>query len=200
MRKSFQIAEAIFQQNHGILRLSHAKRLGIDEKTISQMTEAGLLTRESLGIYRLASSPPLSYPDLIIVALRARQSVLCLISALSFHQLTTQIPHRVYIALPRGTKRPEIAYPPLQVITLSQTAYSAGIEVHHLDDVPVNIYCKEKTVTDCFKFRNLIGQDVALESLKTYFAEHTPRVSELLLYARINRVEKLMRPYLELYQ
>jgi predicted transcriptional regulator of viral defense system len=200
MRKSFQIAEAIFQQNNGLLRLSHAKRLGIDEKTISQMTAAGLLTRESLGIYRLASSPPLSYPDQVIVALRARQSVLCLISALSFHQLTTQIPHRVYIALPRGTKRPEMTYPPLQVITLSQTAYSAGIEIHQLDDVPVSIYGKEKTVTDCFKFRNLIGPEVALEALKAYFAEQQPRINELLRYARINRVEKLMRPYLELYQ
>jgi predicted transcriptional regulator of viral defense system len=200
MRKSFQVAEAIFQQNNGILRLSHAKRLGVDEKTLSQMTEAGLLTRESLGIYRLASLSPLSYPDLTIVALRIRQGVVCLISALDFHQLTTQIPHRVYIALPRGTKRPEITYPPLKVVTLSQAAYSAGIEVHRLDAVPVNIYNKEKTIADCFKFRNLIGQDVALEALKTYFADHKPRINELLDYARLNRVEKIMHPYIELYQ
>jgi predicted transcriptional regulator of viral defense system len=200
MRKSFQVAEAIFQQNNGILRLSQAKLLGVDGKTLSQMIEAGLLTRESIGIYRLASLSPLSNPDLTIVALRVRHSVVCLISALDFHQLTTQIPHKVYIALPRGTKRPEIAYPPLIVITLSQAAYSAGIEVHRLDAVPVNIYNKEKTIADCFKFRNLIGQDVALEALKTYFADHKPRINELLDYARLNRVEKIMRPYIELYQ
>ncbi len=200
MRKTFQIADAIFQQNSGLLRLSHAKRLGIDEKTLSQMTEAGLLVRESTGIYRLASRSPLAYPDLTVVALRIKRSVICLISALAFHQLTTQIPHMIYIALPRGTKRPAMAYPPLKVITLNQPIYSAGIETHLHDNVPVNIYSKEKTLTDCFKFRNLIGQDVAVEALKTYFAEHAPRISDLLHFARINRVEKLMRPYIELHQ
>jgi predicted transcriptional regulator of viral defense system len=165
------------------------------------MTAAGVLIKESTGIYRIASHPPLAYPDLVTVALRIPYGVVCLISALHFHQLTTQLPHKIYLALPRDrTKAPRIDYPPLHIVTLSERTYSAGIETYVLDGVPVKIYSMEKTIADSFKFRGLIGKDVALESLKTYFAEHKPNIPELLRCAQLDRVEKTMHPYLELYQ
>jgi predicted transcriptional regulator of viral defense system len=201
MKKRYLIAEAIFQQQQGILRFSEAQRLGITGSTISEMTAAKLLVKESKGVYRLATQASLAYPDFVTLALRAPLSVICLTSALHFFQLTTQIPRQVYVALPRNrTKAPRINYPPLHVITLSQKAYSVGIESHSLDGVPVNFYSPEKTLADCFKFRNLIGQDVALEALKTYFAEHKPNISAILNYAKIDRVEKIIRPYLELFR
>lgn len=201
MKKRFQLAKAIYQQHGGILRSAEARRLGVSSTTIAELSAAGDLIKESTGVYRLASHPELAYPDLVTVALRVPYGVVCLISALHFHELTTQIPHQIYLALPRNrTKAPRIGYPPLHIVTLGQNVYAAGVETHVLDGVPVKIYSMEKTIADCFKFRSLIGQDVALEALKTYFAEHKPNIPELLRCAQLDRVEKLIRPYLELLQ
>jgi predicted transcriptional regulator of viral defense system len=197
MRESFREAEAIFRQHNGILRTSQAQELGIDSRTVADMYQAGLLERLGRGLYRLADLPPLTYPDLVQVAMRVPSGVICLISALSFHNLTTQIPHRVAVALPQSVRRPRIKYPPLDVVWLSTEAYSAGMEKHLLDGVTVPIYSKAKTIADCFKFRNKIGKDVALEALKEYVQLPDFDVEEQLSYARINRVEKVIQPYLE---
>jgi predicted transcriptional regulator of viral defense system len=106
--------------------------------------------------------PPLREPDLATVAKRVPGGVVCLISALAFHELTTQIPHEVHLALRRSARTPALAYPPLHVFRFSDAAFAAGIELHLLDGVPVRIYGPEKTLADCFKFRNKIGLDVAL--------------------------------------
>jgi len=196
-RKSFEKAEEIFRQNNGILRTSQAKKLGINEYTLVQMTEAGLLIREARGLYRLADLPPLTSPDLVKVAMRVPDSVLCLISALNFHNLTTQIPYRVYIALPRSVKAPRLDYPPLDIVYLSSLPYTTGIVEHILDGAVVRIYNREKTVSDCFKFRNKIGKDVALEALKDYLRLPDRQISLLIEYSKINRVENIIRPYLE---
>ncbi len=197
LRKSFENAEKIFQQHNGILRTGQAKKLGVDEPILVQMSEAGMLIREARGLYRLAALPPLSNPDLVQVAMRVPNSVVCLISALNFHNLTTQIPYQVYIALPRSTKAPRIDYPPLAIIYLSEKPYTAGIEVHILDGVPVRIYSREKTIADCFKFRNKIGLDIALEALKDYLRQPDRNLAELLRCTRVNRVEKIIQPYLQ---
>jgi predicted transcriptional regulator of viral defense system len=161
------------------------------------MCDVGLLVKESRGLYRLADLPPLSNPDFVQVAIRVPSSVICLISALSFYQLTTQIPYKIYIALPREVKAPRVEYPPLDIVYLSKMPYSAGIEKHVLDGIEVRIYSREKTITDCFKFRNKIGLDIALEALKDYLRQPNRNIQELLAYARINRVEKIIRPYLQ---
>lgn len=197
MRDSFQDAKSIFRQHNGILRSGQAQELGIDPKTISEMYEAGLLDKLGRGLYRLFDLPPLDYPDLVQVALRVPSAVICLLSALSFHNLANEIPHKVYIALPQSVKRPRIKYPPIDVVWLSEVAYEAGVEEHLLDGVSVSIYGKAKTITDCFKFRNKIGKDVALEALKEYVLLPEFDVEELLDFARINRVENIMRPYIE---
>jgi predicted transcriptional regulator of viral defense system len=197
MKKSFLNAEKIFREHHGILRTGQAKKLGIDEPILIQMHEDGLLVREARGLYRLAELPPLSNPDFVQVSIRIPESVICLISALNFHHLTTQIPFRIYIALPQNIKPPRIEYPPLDIIYLSDKPYVAGIETYKIDGIPVKIYSREKSVADCFKFKNKIGSDIALEALKDYLNQPNRNIAELMNCARINRVEKIMRPYLQ---
>jgi len=125
------------------------------------------------------------------------KAVICLISALYFYDLTTQIPHSIYIALPQNAGRPRIKYPPLEVFWVTNYLHSVGVDVHVLDGVKVKIYNREKTVADCFKFRNRVGEDVALEALKDYIRQPKLDVHKLLEYAKIDRVEKLMIPYLK---
>ena len=123
--------------------------------------------------------------------------MICLVSALSFHELTTQIPHQVYIALPNDAEKPRLEYPPIRIFWLSQKIYTAGIENHQLDGITVKIYGIEKTIADCFKFRNKIGSDVALEALRNYRAREGFNIETLMHFARVNRVERVIKPYLE---
>jgi len=196
-RKSFEKERKIFEENNGLLRTGQAVKLGINQLTLIRMYEAGVLVREARGLYHLADLPPLSNPDLVQVATRIPDSVVCLISALNFHNLTTQIPFRVYIALPQNVKAPWIDYPPLDIVYLSEEPYWAGIEEHAIDSVLVRIYNREKTVADCFKFRNKIGKDISLEALKDYLGQPDRQLDRLLEYARIDKVEKVIRPYIE---
>ena len=195
--KRFQKAIQVFTQNNGTLKTAQSIRLGVDQKTLAEMLEEGLIVREARGIYRLAGLSPLANPDLIQVALRIPSAVICLLSALAIHSLTTQIPHKVYIALPSHTKKPRIIHPPLEVFWLSPKPYSAGIEKHLLDGIPVPLYNREKTIADCFKFRNEIGPDIALEALKDYLRLPEHDLDKLLHYAQITRTLNVMRPYLQ---
>lgn len=187
----------IFKENNGILRASKAIELGVPKHVLYEMVKHGELIREAQGIYRLSDSAPLGNPDLVNLSLRAPRAVFCLISALYFHELTTQIPHLIYFALPRDVKTPKIGYPPISVFHFSKKSYQAGIVEHELDGVKVKIYDREKTIADCFKFRQKIGMDVALEALKDYINQRQPNVSLLMKYAKVNRVEKVIRPYLD---
>ncbi|MFT3892392.1 MAG: type IV toxin-antitoxin system AbiEi family antitoxin domain-containing protein [Anaerolineales bacterium] len=187
----------IFADHNGILRASTAIELGVPKHILYEMVKAGELIREGQGIYRLSESDPLGNPDLVQISLRVPRAVFCLISALYFHELTTQVPHFVYFALPRDVKTPKIQYPPIRVFHFSKEPYDAGIEEHELDGVKVKIYNCEKTIADCFKFRQKIGMDVAIEAVKDYLHQSRPNVSLLMEYASVNRVEKVMRPYME---
>jgi predicted transcriptional regulator of viral defense system len=150
--------------------------------------------------YRLAELPPLGDPDLVAVALKVPGAVICLVSALAYHELTTQVPHEVHIALPRGTEPPRLKQPPVRIFWFAGPAFAQGIETHKVDNISVRIYSPEKTLADCFKYRNKIGLDVAVEALRLYRSKRRPRVGELMHYARICRVEKIIRPYLEALQ
>jgi len=142
--------------------------------------------------------PPLTHPDWVAVASRIPRAVICLISALAHHELTTQVPHNVEIALPSHAQVPRVQGIPVRVFWFPNRAFNAGIDVITIDRLPVRIYSPEKTIADCFKYRHKIGIDVAVEALRTY-REKVRRlpVNKLLEYARICRVEKVMRPYLE---
>jgi predicted transcriptional regulator of viral defense system len=179
------------------LRTGQAKKLGITPVVLSQMHREGVLIKETRGLYRLTEMPPLGFPDFVQIAMIVPNAVICLISALNFHHLTSQIPHKIFIALPQKIKAPRIDYPPMSIIYLSDKPYRAGIEEHDLDGVRVKIYSREKTITDCFKFRNKIGLDIAIESLKDYFQQPIPNLEGLIQYAKINRVEKIIEPYLK---
>jgi predicted transcriptional regulator of viral defense system len=187
----------VFEKHSAMLRVSEAIRLGIPEYIVYEMIEKGTLVKEARGIYRLADVDPLSNPDLVQVSLLVPKSVICLISALYFYELTTQIPHSIYIALPQNTGRPRLTYPPLEVFWVTNSLHSIGVETHVLDGIKVKIYNREKTIADCFKFRKRIGEEIALEALKDYVKQPKLDVHKLLQYAKINRVEKRITPYLK---
>ena len=187
-----------FEKAGGVLRTSEALRLGIHPRTLYGLRDQGLLERVSRGVYRLSDLAPLGDPDLVRVALRVPKSVVCLISALDFHGLTAEIPHEVQIALPRGTKEPRVKQPPIRVFRFSEAAYREGIETHRVDGIDVRIYGPAKTVADCFKFRNKIGLDVALQALRSGVEEQRFRPAELMKFARVCRVQDIVRPYLEI--
>jgi predicted transcriptional regulator of viral defense system len=178
-------------------RTSEALSAGIHPRTLYSLRDAGELELLSRGVYRLASLEPLRDPDLATVAKRIPQGVVCLISALALHELTTQVPHEVHLALGRTARTPSFEYPPLRVYRFSAEAFTAGVETIWLDDVPVRVYGPEKSLADAFKFRNKIGLDVALEALKMYTQRRRPQLQRVLEFARVCRVEKILRPYLE---
>jgi predicted transcriptional regulator of viral defense system len=187
----------LFREKGGLLRTGEALRLGIHPRTLYGLRDAGVLHRLGRGVYHLAEAEPLASPDLAFVALRVSKAVVCLVSALAFHELTTQIPHAVDIALPKGAERPRLEHPPLRIFRFSGLAWSEGAEEHRLDGVVVRVYCREKSVADAFKFRRRLGLDLALEALRAYCRDPGPRVDRLLHYGRICRVERIMVPYLE---
>jgi predicted transcriptional regulator of viral defense system len=193
----FRKARRIFRNRGGILRTSEAIRAGVHPRTLYQMRDSGKLERLGRGLYRLADLPPLGDPDLVSVALRIPKGVICLISALAYHDLTSQVPHEIYLALQRGMERPRLEHPPVRTFWFAPEAFRAGVESHEVDGVQVRVYCPEKTVADCFKFRNRIGLDVALEALQRYLQRGGISVDRLLRYGRLCRVENVMRPYLE---
>ena len=193
----FQRAVTVFEKHGGILRTAEALRAGIHPHTLYAMRDAGTLERISRGVYHLAERPPLGNPDLVTVAKRVPNGVICLISALAFHDLTTQIPHEVHLALPRGAEEPRLDFPPIRTFRFTGKSFTEGIETHRLDGVPVRIYSPEKTLTDCFKFRNKIGLDTVIEALRFYCERRKIKVEELMRLASVCRVQKVIRPYME---
>ena len=190
-------AIAIFEENDGLLRTTEALEKGIHPRTLYHLRDEGVIESVSRGIYRLTSLPPLSDPDLVTVALRVPRAVVCLVSALSYHGVSDEIPHEVHIALPRGTKKPRLDYPPIRVHQFGADAYSAGVDAVQIDGVSVQVYSLAKTVVDCFRFRNDIGTDVAVQALGDAVRREGISPAEILKYARVCRIETVMIPYLE---
>jgi len=193
----FAEAASVFRKHGGVLRTMAAVRLGVHPRTLYGMREAGVLERLGRGLHRLADLPPLGNPDMIAVALRVPDGVICLLSALAFHEITTQIPHEICVALKRGAEPTRLEHPPVRVFWFTGKAFTEGVETHQMDGVNVRVYGAAKTVADCFKYRNKLGLDVAIEALKLYLRERHGRPGELVRFARACRVEKVMRPYVE---
>ncbi len=193
----FDRAISVFREHGGVLRTMEAVRLGVHPRTLYTMRDAGILERLERGLYRLTDLPPLGNPDLVTVSLRVPEGVICLLSALMIHDITTQIPHEVYIALNRGAEPPRLEYPPVRMFWFTGEAFKAGIETHEMDGINVRVYGAAKTVADCFKYRNKLGLDVAIESLKLYLREKRGGPDELIRFARACRVERVIRPYIE---
>jgi predicted transcriptional regulator of viral defense system len=195
--KQVEVATKVFRRHGGILRTGEALDQGIHRRTLYAMRDAGVLERLERGLYRLTDLPPLSDPDLVTVARKIPKGVICLISALHFHNVTTQIPHAVSIAVNRGTEPPRLNFPPIRIYWFSGEAFTAGVEQHSIENTTVRVYGVEKTLADCFKYRNKIGMDTVREALDLYRERQKPDRKKLIEFARICRVEKIMRPYLE---
>jgi len=181
-----------------MLCTSDAIRLGIHPRTLYALRDDGAIEKVGRGLYRLTSARPLENPDWAIMATKVSNGIICLISALSHHGLTTQVPHAVYIALPSHARVPKLDHPPIQIFWFAEPAFSSGVDTVLTDGIQVRVYSAEKSIADCFKYRNKIGLDIAIEALKTYRERwKKPDFKLLLKYAEIDRVQKIMRPYLE---
>lgn len=184
-------------RNKGMVGAKDVENAGISRNYLYLLRGEGLLVRSTRGLYTLPEISITEHSQLAEVAKRVPNSVVCLISALSFHHLTTQIPHEVWLAIPRGAWRPMIDYPPLNLTYVSGAAFSFGVEDHDVNGVTVHIYNPAKTVADCFKHRNKVGLDVAIEALREVWRSRKASVDALITAAEVNRVSNIMRPYLE---
>jgi len=183
-----------------MLRTAQVLRAGIHPRDLYALRDAGVLEVVSRGVYRLADMPPLAEPDFVTVATRIPKAVIAVVSALHFHGLTSEIPHEVSIALPKGTARPRLEWPPLRVYWFSGVMYSSGIEIHERDGVELHVYGAAKAVADCFRLRNRLGIEVAVDALRTGLADRLFTPAELLAEAKTCRVATIVRPYLEALQ
>ncbi len=195
--ESVDQAKKIFEAHGGMLRTSEALAAGIHPRTLYRLRDLGVVERISRGLYRWAELPPLANPDLVTVAARIPRSVICLVSALAYHEVTSQIPHEVHVALPRDVRVPRIDWPPIRGFRFSEASFHAGIEVHEIDATEVKIYSPAKTVADCFKFRSTVGSDVAVEALRLTLERGKAVPADIEVFARVCRVEKVVGPYLE---
>lgn len=170
---------------------------GIHRQVLSRLVASGEVERIARGIYRLAEHPITEHHSLAIANAAVPRGVICLLSALQFHDIGTQLPSEVWIAIDRRARRPALKFPPLRVIRYSGAALTEGVETHDIEGQKVKVYSVAKTLADCFKYRNKIGLDVALEALREAWRERRFTMAELGRYAGICRVQRVMRPYVE---
>ena len=181
----------------GVLRARDLAAHRIPREYLIRLVKQGALQRHGRGLYVLPSVNITEHHSLVQVAARYPDGVVCLLSALSFHGLTTQSPSMVWIALPKNSRTPKLDYPPLKVCRYSEEAFSAGVTSHRIEGRIVKVYSAAKTVADCFKFRNKIGLDIAIEALRDAWRQRKATMDQIEKYAAICRVSRVMRPYLE---
>jgi predicted transcriptional regulator of viral defense system len=187
---------ALAGQN-GLLRASDLQELGIARVVLSRLAASGQLEKVGRGLYRLPGTQVSEHESLTTVAVKVPQAVFCLLTALQIHELTTQLPRQIWIAMSQGSHAPKLDYPPVKMVQFTGAAYAEGVEVVAADQVSLRVYGVAKTVADCFKHRNKIGLDVALEALREALAQKKATADELWRFAKICRVANVMRPYLE---
>lgn len=197
MTTSTERALQIIAAKGGMIRTRDALSSGIHPRTLYALRDSGKLDQLARGVYRLASLPPIGDPDLALVAARIPKGVVCLISALALHGLTTQIPHEIHLAIPRSARYPVFDEVPLTVYRYAQASFNAGVTEHDVGGATIRVFDAEKTIADCFKYRNKIGLDIVLEAIAAYRRQHSASLQRVLEYARVNRVGNAIRPYLE---
>ena len=186
-----------YVRRKGIVRPRDLEALGIPREYLLRLHRQGKLSRSGRGIYTLPDAAVTEHHSYAEVAKRVPEAILCLLSALAFHELTTQSPAEVWIALGKGARKPAILSPSLRVVRLTEPSLSEGVEKHTVEGVPVRVYSAAKTVADCFKFRNKIGLDVAIEALKDSLRQKKATINDIYRYAKICRVSNVIRPYME---
>lgn len=182
----------------GLARSREIEAMGISREYLRKLHEQGVVRQLGYGLYSLADFEPTEHRTIVEACKRVPHGVVCLLSALRFHDLTTQLPFEIWMAIDRKAWRPRESRIPLRIVRFSGPALEAGIEEHEIEGVKVRVYNVAKTVADCFKYRNKIGSDVALEALREGWRERRFTMDELWHYAQICRVANVMRPYLEM--
>lgn len=185
-------------RRRGALSAREAARLGIHSQQLSRLVAEGRLERIARGQYRWPDQPLTEHHALAITAIAVPHAVICLLSALSFHSIGTQLPRDVWVAIDRRVRRPRLAYPRLRVVRFGGPALTAGVEEYQAEGARIKVYGVAKTLADLFKYRNKVGLDVALEALREAWRARRFTMDELDRYARICRVQRVMGPYLEL--
>jgi len=181
----------------GVLRPRDLNAVGIPREYLRRLLAEGLLEHPGRGIYVAAGLKPTPNHGLAEAGKRVPHSVVCLLSALQFHGLTTQAPFQVWLAIGEKARLPKVDYPPLRIVRFSGAAQEAGVQEHRIEGVTVKVYTPAKTVADCFKYRNKIGLDVALEALRDCWKKRRATMDDLWQAAKTCRVANVMRPYLE---
>jgi predicted transcriptional regulator of viral defense system len=181
----------------GLVRAADLEAKGISRQHLYRLLSAGLVERQSRGVYVASRHRYTAHHSLAQVAKRVPNGVFCLLTALRFHGLTTQSPNEVWIALGGKARKPQLDYPRLRVARYSGAALTEGIEKHRVEGVDIRVYSAAKTVADCFKYRNKVGIDVAVEALRDFSRRNRGGANELARFARICRVTRVMQPYLD---
>jgi predicted transcriptional regulator of viral defense system len=181
----------------GVVLTRDLVRRGIHRQALTRLVATGELERVGRGVYRSPGADVTEHHGLVLAAAAVPQGVVCLLSALAFHGIGTQLPHEVWLALDRRARKPATSAAPLSLVRFSGPALTFGIQTHLLEGQPVRVYSLAKTVADCFKYRNKIGMDVAVEALRDSLAEGRVTPAELEPAARACRVSRVLRPYLE---
>ncbi|MDX8535454.1 type IV toxin-antitoxin system AbiEi family antitoxin domain-containing protein [Mesorhizobium sp. VK25A] len=184
-------------EHHGIMRLSDLKRRGINPATLARLVDEGILHRPSRGLYERADADVDISHSLAEIATRVPKGVICLVSALQFHEITLQLPRSVWIAIGSKDRKPTIDYPPIRVARFGEKALTIGVKTYTIDSVPVRIFDPAKSIVDCFRFRNAVGLDVAMEALRMGWRSRKARPDDIARYAQALRIWSVVRPYLE---
>lgn len=195
--RDLSTALKVFRDKGGTLRTRDLIARGVHTDALYTLRDSGRVVELGRGLYRVADAGEAEHPDLAVVAARAPKAAVCLISALSYHGITTQIPSSVHLAVPRASYHGIKLSIPVKVYRFDPKTFNEGLETHSMGGLPVKIYSAARSVVDCFKFRNKLGLDVALEALRLARQRKRVQNKELLRYARLLRVEKLMFPYLQ---
>lgn len=180
-----------------LVRPRDVEALGIARVFLTRLERRGLLERRARGVYVLADAPVSEHHSLALAAKLVPRGVICLLSALRFHGLTTQDPHEVWMAIDVKARKPSVEFPVLRIVRFSGRSLAEGIETHLIEAVPVQVYSPAKTVADCFKYRNKIGMDVAIEALRDALRKRKATIDEIHRFAKVCRVANVVRPYLE---
>jgi len=198
---STQDAILALVRDEGLLRPADLESYGLPRVSLTRLVRQGRLARVGRGLYALPDREVSEHSALAEVSRRHPRVVVCLLSALRFHELTTQAPHEVWIAIPNKARAPRLEYPPIRVARFAEASMREGIDEHRIDGVPVRVTNVAKTIADCFKYRNKLGLDVALEALKEVLGQggqdRRGSIDELWCHAQLDRVANVMRPYLE---
>ena len=197
MQSANKKALDIIRHRGGIIRTREALASGIHRRTLYGLRDAGVIVSVTRGLYRIAEMEIPAQVNIVDVAKKVPKGIICLLSALSFHELTTQMPHQIWIAIDRKARKPKIEYPPVRVFHFSSASFTEGVETHSIMEQRVQIYSTAKTVIDCFRWKNEVGLDVAIEAAKDYLTRRDSSPSKLMKYAQACKVEKIVRPYLE---